>query len=855
MILYENTIKNFLSSMKERNLVDYMIGEYFRRVSRNLSSGTKKEWKITMDILCRLVENARINSQCGIRIDYVVLEKLNRFEVMIAGYNDNNQSKILQLCLLPWEDVKASSRLDFVSYSVDDSENIETLHPSLQSITYKKFICGNKQYLDIQSIIYLYELRKTDDITNVIEAQRDTVEEAPVYYLEDHDKVVKKLKEYKQLERGAELLTVLKATEGSVRKGVEEILQELAKDDTKICMTEEQCLVGLKVLDYVKQSHTSMLFLDGAAGAGKSMTTFFVMSSLIKQGYKSAYISTSNAQSSMLNVKTKHIFGDGMYISGAKSFIEEYKQKPMELDVLFIDEAQNLISNNSKRSVEEQVEELTEIFAKIPVVVVIYSTLQITKSGACGKEIYEEIAIKTSKNIDIITLHGNLRYIASGNGVRWIAHQLQLADTVNFEDWDSDIYKIEMVEHEEELQTKLDELPGNKKILVNKKTSTNLQNVLSVSEVQGMEYDYAGVIVGKEMTYNEKTGKVVVKGGNADDKQVVKNLYYVLFSRAIQGVYIYVVDEKLRKFLGDKLYYASRRFSWIKEMADKYNPKGELDIIDDWDEDGSSVDEIRYRVSAYQAANKFIEDIKECTEDELNEATYKAISDKCSEYLLSLQKDTFKIEEIRKRYENRIIDKMGEGAWNKLSEKGKQCLISAEMTYFDMCDYNSLYDFSSVCLQASKAAEYELCHRFFNMYVKYLEKKMRMSRTDAAFINYVPQKMTKIEKNQKVLMEESDVTLGTIPYITGISGYDQQVKSQYACKSFKAFAEAELLVDNTDPEKVLACHMEYIVKIKDKYRNKAAHKDTMDASEAQDCLNYVIEVEKTLAEMLDAYKL
>ena len=47
--------------------------------------------------------------------------------------------------------------------------------------------------------------------------------------------------------------------------------------------------------------------------------------------------------------------------------------------------------------------------------------------------------------------------------------------------------------------------------------------------------------------------------------------------------------------------------------------------------------------------------------------------------------------------------------------------------------------------------------------------------------------------------------------------------------------------------------MKIIQKIKDDYRNKAAHKESMDVVAAKACLDYIIEVQRKLGIMLDAY--
>ena len=204
---------------------------------------------------------------------------------------------------------------------------------------------------------------------------------------------------------------------------------------------------------------------------------------------------------------------------------------------------------------------------------------------------------------------------------------------------------------------------------------------------------------------------------------------------------------------------------------------------------------------------------------------------------------------------------MGLGAWNKLSETGQKCLISAEMTYRDMRDYNSLYDFSSVCLQASKAVEYEMTSRFYIHYICYFESILGIKQDEKKFADYLPECITKtvvkkkggMKMESKRILRETEVTLGTISYIVGIDTTGK-ITDNNGYKAFGKYAYERLLNDGLDVYATLARHIKYIIRIKDDYRNKAAHKNTMDVVSAKECLDYIIDVQRILAEMLDDYK-
>lgn len=97
-------------------------------------------------------------------------------------------------------------------------------------------------------------------------------------------------------------------------------------------------------------------------------------------------------------------------------------------------------------------------------------------------------------------------------------------------------------------------------------------DVGSIHTVQGYDLNYAGVIIGGDISYDPTTKKMVfhrenyfdVKGKennptlglNFNDEDVleyVTNIYRVLLTRGIKGTFIYAVDENLRNYLAERL--------------------------------------------------------------------------------------------------------------------------------------------------------------------------------------------------------------------------------------------------------------------------------------------------------------
>jgi DUF2075 family protein len=92
-----------------------------------------------------------------------------------------------------------------------------------------------------------------------------------------------------------------------------------------------------------------------------------------------------------------------------------------------------------------------------------------------------------------------------------------------------------------------------------------VNEVGSIHTVQGYDLNYAGVIIGPDIGYDDVTGRLVFNRDSYFDKkgkennrrlgitysdedlvEFVKNIYRVLLTRGIRGTYVYICDQSLR---------------------------------------------------------------------------------------------------------------------------------------------------------------------------------------------------------------------------------------------------------------------------------------------------------------------
>ncbi len=87
----------------------------------------------------------------------------------------------------------------------------------------------------------------------------------------------------------------------------------------------------------------------------------------------------------------------------------------------------------------------------------------------------------------------------------------------------------------------------------------SINEVGCIHTVQGYDLNYAGIIIGPELSYDEENDSLVINEDKYEDangkrsishpdelKYYVINIYKTLLTRGIKGTYVYVFDEKLR---------------------------------------------------------------------------------------------------------------------------------------------------------------------------------------------------------------------------------------------------------------------------------------------------------------------
>lgn len=406
-----------------------------------------------------------------------------------------------------------------------------------------------------------------------------------------------------------------------VKRGLKEIENDdLFKYSPYTQLGINQSDVVNAVIQNLSESKEGSIIINGSAGTGKTLIGSYLMKLLYskERTYKDDETKDylGDVQSSINKIgfvvpqqslrKTfKRVFRK---IHGLKPWMvvspNDVAKESEKYDLLIVDEAhrlrqrrnlsnyQHYDENNRKLGLRKDATELDWIMEKSKYQVFFYDAVQTIKPTDILNEQFREKVDR--KKISEYALHSQFRVLGEEDYITYIKNLLNctLEGKKTFGEYEFEIFNnvanlkkaIKEKNNEHNLcrmvagygwkwTTKgkkegFDIKIENEKMIwnttgtdwVNSKNSVN--EVGCIHTIQGYDLNYAGIIIGPEVTYSEEENKIKIikenyydtngKRGVSDNKvleRYIRNIYGVLLTRGIKGTYVYVVDEKLRKYM------------------------------------------------------------------------------------------------------------------------------------------------------------------------------------------------------------------------------------------------------------------------------------------------------------------
>ena len=611
MIIYNNTLNKFRDDVT-LNMMQNILLDKLRELG--LSGGSPSEinsWNNSLHFMKDALDDPYFSPDCQVAIEYNIPQTSKRVDFMIMGSKED-EDHIVIVELKQWAKVeKVDDNCDH-SIMSDLKSHEPVAHPSYQAYSYKRLIldyCDDEHVNDktVKPCAYLHNL--DEKYRPVIEdgIYKEWTDEAPAFLQHDVLKIRNFIKQYINL-KAKDGSLLYKIEEGRLRptKSLQDALDSMLCGNEEFHMIDEQVVAYDKIMKAIKESQKDnkkhVIIITGGPGTGKSVLAINVLARcIIDLKLNASYITK--------NMAPRKCYANLLAKGNAKKMINLQKaiQSPWclpntiynGLDVGIYDEAHRM----QKKPYQYEGNDMLEDAIKAAKVSVFFvdDDQRITTKDVYSVDSIIQYAIREDAVIHKpYELVSQFRCDGSDGYISFLNNLLEIKQTANTT-FEFNKLNVKVFDDPNKLRDELRELNkinGKSRMIAGYcydwnvkngrgewdielpngfKAKWNLEkddhwavNPNSFEEVgcihtcQGMEFDYVGVFIGKDLYYEDGHVKTNRNAISKDDKtsgirlkstsdeeadKLIKRTYKVLLTRGLKGCFIYCEDEALREHL------------------------------------------------------------------------------------------------------------------------------------------------------------------------------------------------------------------------------------------------------------------------------------------------------------------
>ena len=605
MLAYLATKDQFL--LDAPTIEDKVKNAVKRKLGHSVGDSEYASWRNSLgNAMYHAMNTDDIPGDAGVAIEYRVNGRAFRIDFMLSGKNELGKESLVIIELKQWTKVEFSKLSEHV-YTFLGGGLRDTPHPSYQAWSYLSHLKMYNEYIydtgvSVNACAYLHNC---EDST-VMNASRyeERLREVPVFIKGQGPELRSMISANIKEGTGTALLERIDAAVIRPSQQLADSVGSMLQGREEFVLLDEQKTVLEKIVKASNDSLTGqkrVLIINGGPGTGKSVISINALARLTGQRLNARYVTPNAAPRAVFEAKLKKIFGKAdirSLFSGSGSFTET---SAGSFDTLIVDEAHRLKMKSGmfKNLGENQVKEI--IKSAHTSVFFIDEAQKVTWSDVGEISMIEEQAGLAGALVERLELTSQFRCGGSDDYMAWLDEVLGVhADTANyfsrdkfdFQIFDSPVELHNVIREKNRINNKSRVVAGycwdwiskNKAELSDIRidefgykatwnlTSDGSEWIISpksVEEVgcihtcQGLEVDYIGVIIGKDLiaidgvlvtdpSARAKTDKSLA-GYKKDLKEdpisaqikadeIIRNTYRTLMSRGMKGCYVYFVD-------------------------------------------------------------------------------------------------------------------------------------------------------------------------------------------------------------------------------------------------------------------------------------------------------------------------
>lgn len=616
MQLYSGSTREFVDEVAADTLTSRLEERFFDEFRYRPSTSEARAWKNSLGAMARVVASTHLDDH-GVLVEYQLPLTSRRLDCLLTGHAASAPAAVL-VELKQWDYANPSWVDECVCTTVGARER-DVLHPSAQADGYRRYLTDTNTAFSaapirLDACAYLHNMHPEAAREIFAPRHRSLLRDAPVFVRDDDDAFTAYLRDHLPDGDG---MTVLERIEGGTFRPQKELLAHTAQAirlEPAWELLDEQRVSFNAVLTRVREAHEgdqrTVFLIRGGPGTGKSVVAINLVAALSDEGVATLHTTGSRAFTENLRkVVGRRAAAQFKYFNSLSD------AEGGELDVVISDEAHRLRefswnwrTPRRRRTDTTQIEELVGA-ARTSVFFI--DDLQVVRPDEVGSsELIRRTATALDCSLVEFELEAQFRCNGSEAFVAWVENTLELRRTASVI-WDTgDAFEFVVVDSPEELDAWVrvrshgsrtarltagfcwpwsnplpdgslvpDVVLGDWAMPWNAKPDATrlrpgipksnywatdpggIEQVGCIYTAQGFEYDYAGVIFGRDLVYRPGEGwigqpayshdSMVKRKVRTPDEfaALVKNAYRVLLTRALRGCAVYFEDGQTRDFV------------------------------------------------------------------------------------------------------------------------------------------------------------------------------------------------------------------------------------------------------------------------------------------------------------------
>lgn len=615
MIIYQNSVTGFQSDVDNNQIADKIEQEFIEKIGHTVSPSEKSSWNNSLYRMGTIVRLSKLPDTCWILIEYNIPSTSKRIDFLICGHDQHNQKNFIIVELKQWEKATTTDMPYLVNTFIHGNYH-DVAHPSYQAYSYKHFLCDMstavyEKNIHPYSCAYLHNYKAGKKEPLLDKKYAEFYLDTPIFFKDDAPKLEKFFHEYVGRGNGDTIVQDFVSSKIKPSKKFIEYVSDLFQHNPAYILLDEQVIAYENIMKYACASDKrTTIIVNGGPGTGKSVVAMNVFVDLLKSGKNALFVApNSSFKTAMIDVLAWHKVKAKNRLmkifSGSTKFCEV---SPLSYDVLIVDEAHRLKAKGTYMyKGDSQVEDV--IKASRVNVFFIDDEQRIRPNDEGSMDYVESVAKKNHSEVIKVELKAQFRCSGADGFVNWVEHTLQIRDTANFDGWDKESFEFKIMDSPQDLEKYIQRKringytarivagfawpwtaakDGNPDAEIadvkiaeygyaRPWNSRHDQYTWAIDESkshqigcihtsQGLEFDYVGVILGRDIYYDpdthtvngdyenyyDKTGKSGLRNKPDELTQYIKNIYRVLMTRGIKGCTIFCCDKNLQAYMKNR---------------------------------------------------------------------------------------------------------------------------------------------------------------------------------------------------------------------------------------------------------------------------------------------------------------